>query len=149
MEYSLEELTKEITEYEACILYQPFKNEADYTTAPLQLPNEQIILPSSKDADPFLWAERCIKKLKNKKTIILLPGSAFDKEGTRHGRGGGWYDRFLSKIPEEWLRIGVAHSSEISKDALLRKEWDEAVDWILARDGVSWNVYRASSKRGA
>jgi len=39
--------------------------------------------------------------------LIVVPGLAFTAEGNRLGRGGGFYDRFLSTIPETTFKIGV------------------------------------------
>lgn len=67
----------------------------------------------------------------DRKTIILLPGRRFDARGTRHGQGGGWYDRILSSVPKEWTRIGFCFERQFSKDPLPREAWDQAMDLVV------------------
>lgn len=44
--------------------------------------------------------------------VIIVPAVAFDKEGYRLGRGGGYYDRFLKKQPRAKL-IGVGYDFQL------------------------------------
>ena len=41
--------------------------------------------------------------------IAVVPGMAFDAQGHRLGRGKGYYDRFLAKIPDVY-KIGLCFS---------------------------------------
>lgn len=41
--------------------------------------------------------------------VFLCPGLAFDQGGARLGRGGGFYDRALSKARLSALKVGVCH----------------------------------------
>lgn len=45
--------------------------------------------------------------------LVVVPGIAFDKEGNRLGRGKGYYDKFLSQIPQGIPLIGLAFDSQL------------------------------------
>ncbi|CAH1443036.1 unnamed protein product [Lactuca virosa] len=59
--------------------------------------------------------------------LLLLPGLAFDKTGRRLGRGGGYYDTFLSKYQElatqrNWkqpLLIALSYSVQIVEEGVI------------------------------
>jgi len=62
--------------------------------------------------------------------LIFLPGSVFDEQGGRMGYGGGYYDRFVSILAPQALRVGLAYELQIVDKAPLQ-EHDELMDMIL------------------
>ncbi len=62
--------------------------------------------------------------------LIFLPGSVFDERGGRLGYGGGYYDRFVSTLAPQALRVGLAYEEQVVKEAPLQ-EHDELLDLIL------------------
>ncbi len=144
METPLQELQKVLSDCQGAILYKPFAGEVDYSdpTFPFKIHSEIIVLPSDKETDPFVLAAKCVEQFKNKNPFILIPGTQFDMFGTRHGKGGGWYDRFLSKLPKTWPKIGIAHESKFSFSQIKRKSWDIPMDWLIVLEGKKWTVYK-------
>lgn len=45
--------------------------------------------------------------------LVIVPGVAFDKNNVRLGRGHGYYDRFLSGIPDSTKTIGLAFDFQV------------------------------------
>jgi 5-formyltetrahydrofolate cyclo-ligase len=45
--------------------------------------------------------------------LVIVPGLAFDKRGRRLGRGKGYYDRFLKRLPAKAASIGLAFDFQI------------------------------------
>lgn len=133
---SYKALIELLTTFDGSIRYRAFPDEVACDTLLIPtIENRKIVtIPSSAHVDAFEWARTCVQQLERKNTYILIPGRAFDIYGVRHGRGGGWYDRFLSKIPKQWLRIGVAQKAQLSYSPIERKEWDELVDWVIVCD---------------
>ncbi len=127
--------------------YQPLFDEVNYLEYFSSLNPETIMfLPTAEEADPFHWADICQKKYSTEIPNVLIPGTKFDLRGTRYGRGGGWYDRFLSQIPNTWLRIGIADISKISPIALERRPWDQPLDWLVVKNGGDWMVYETGAR---
>ncbi len=63
----------------------------------------------------------------------FVPGMAFDHEGFRLGRGGGFYDRFLSVTPPTLPRIGLMFS--LQKAPLVPREpHDQALPGVITED---------------
>ena len=63
-------------------------------------------------------------------SVVLVPGVAFTKNGHRLGRGGGYYDRLLSTLPETVIRIGVCHEVQVVEEIPIEAH-DAVMDEIL------------------
>lgn len=71
----------------------------------------------------------------NEIDLILVPGLAFDREGYRVGYGGGFYDRFFSKITGDTKKIGLFFDlQEIQKCPI--NEFDIPLDYIISESGL-------------
>jgi 5-formyltetrahydrofolate cyclo-ligase len=61
---------------------------------------------------------------------IILPGVAFDEQGTRLGYGGGYYDRLLPMCRPECARVGVAFDGQVLAHIPV-EEHDACVDVVV------------------
>ena len=64
--------------------------------------------------------------------VFLVPGVAFTASGKRLGRGGGYYDKLLSKYPDT-LKIGITFNERIMQD-LPTESHDISMDYVFTID---------------
>jgi 5-formyltetrahydrofolate cyclo-ligase len=62
--------------------------------------------------------------------VVVVPGLAFTRSGERLGQGGGHFDRFLTRLSGDCLRIGVAFHDQLV-DELPTERHDVAVDLVI------------------
>jgi 5-formyltetrahydrofolate cyclo-ligase len=73
-------------------------------------------------------------------SLILLPILGFDKQGTRLGYGGGFYDRDLAfrlQQPAPPVLIGLAYACQ-ELAFIARATHDVALDGIVTEQGIRW-----------
>lgn len=67
--------------------------------------------------------------------VVLVPALAFDRAGTRLGRGKGYYDRFLGRLPAGVAFVGVTGGSIVDGE-LPSEPFDVAMTHLATGDGV-------------
>lgn len=66
--------------------------------------------------------------------LILVPGVAFGRDGSRLGMGAGYYDRFLLKAGQA-VRMGVAYDA-LMQEALPVDAYDVGMQLLASESGI-------------
>lgn len=72
---------------------------------------DDVVVPGPfgvREPDPL----RCTRVRATEVDCAFVPGMAFDAEGYRLGRGGGFYDSFLSRVPPTMPSIGLFFATQ-------------------------------------
>ena len=69
--------------------------------------------------------------------VLIIPLVGFDKDKFRLGYGGGFYDRYISKILsfKKMVTVGFAFSFQEVKNIAINK-YDKKLDFILTNKGI-------------
>ena len=68
--------------------------------------------------------------------LVVVPGLGFDLNGNRLGRGKGYYDKLLAKIPAP--TIAICYPCQLVQ-SVPHEEWDIRIDRIITTDEMSDN----------
>ncbi len=80
----------------------------------------------------------------DKDSIMLIPGVAFNKKGDRLGRGGGFYDRYLSKH-RGFTKIAIGFFNQITQN-IPTESWDIPMDIVITdKDFIYTGVENGSN----
>ena len=67
--------------------------------------------------------------------LVIVPGVAFDKRGSRLGFGKGFYDRFLKRVPDKTKSIALAFELQLVDD-IRPQPHDAPVDYIITEKRI-------------
>jgi 5-formyltetrahydrofolate cyclo-ligase len=68
--------------------------------------------------------------------VVLVPGLVFDSHGSRLGFGRGYYDRLLTQLGPDVVRIGVTRDALVV-DRLPSDSWDVSMTHLATGLGVT------------
>ena len=132
-------------------IYWPLKNEVDLTSLnekyssalPRCDKNKDLIYcewnstPLTKDSEGILSPDSSLKLSYKKISMIFTPCLAVDKNLTRLGYGGGYFDKL--RQDKNWRAIpciGVLTSNCVSNKSLIRADWDIPLSGFITEKGI-------------
>ena len=62
--------------------------------------------------------------------VVVVPAVAYDEDCYRLGYGGGFYDRFLQRLRDDAITIGIAFDFQIF-DSVPKEDHDAQLDYII------------------
>ncbi len=109
---------------------QNAKTVCIYESLPAEVDTRKIIQVLQAQGKIIIIPPPSADALKNKEYIdvFIVPGVAFERDGHRLGRGGGYYDRVLADIHVS--AIGLAYESQIVS-GLPKEKYDIPVTTVI------------------
>ena len=62
--------------------------------------------------------------------IVIVPAVAYDKNCYRLGYGGGFYDRFIKKLKDDAITIGIAFDLQVL-NSIPKENHDAQLNYII------------------
>jgi len=75
--------------------------------------------------------------------VALIPVVAWDEDGTRLGRGGGFYDKVFAAGTSDIVRVGLAYEFQYWPD-LPHDPWDVPLEYVITEQRVARCVLDAA-----
>ena len=132
------ETTRFFTEFFCCSMIVPFCDGNEIVPFRLRMLDE--LEPGYKGIpEPKVSLRSDPMRIVLPETIELaiVPGLAFDRKGKRLGRGAGFYDRFLPKLPSAAIVIGLAFECQVF-DSIPTEPHDRAVNILVTESTVRY-----------
>lgn len=130
----------EVEKKESGRMCVPYVDPADGLMHMVRIYNRQQLIdcpPNSmgiREPLPEHAAERRVSNL-SEISAVLVPGIAFSPSCQRLGRGGGFYDRFLSSLHGSVMTIGLAFNEQL-EETLPTEQHDRLVDVLVTPSSI-------------
>ena len=129
------------------LIYYPTRNEIDVLSLIKKYKRTKtflfpVVKGRSMDACPYEGNEKMHRGKYNipepttapyagKIDLTIVPGLAFDAKGNRLGRGGGYYDRFISATKSQSLLVGVGYDFQMV-DSVPTNLFDKHMNYVVS-----------------
>jgi 5-formyltetrahydrofolate cyclo-ligase len=93
---------------------------------------DEVVVPAPfglREPDPL----RCTRVKVEALDCVFVPGMAFDKDGYRLGRGGGFYDSFLKRVSTTLPSVGIFFSAQMVVN-VPREAHDQRLNRLITED---------------
>ena len=67
--------------------------------------------------------------------VLIVPAVAYDKNCYRLGYGGGYYDRFIERLRDDAITIGIAFDLQLF-DSIPKEEHDAQLNYIITESST-------------
>ncbi len=95
---------------------------------------DDVVVPGPfglREPDPL----RCTRIKAAEVDCAFVPGVAFDPDGYRLGRGGGFYDSFLSRVSATLPSVGLFFANQ-KVEGVPRENHDQRLTNVITEDGL-------------
>lgn len=145
-------LNLDIDKYENFLIYINIKSEVKTNSLiqKLILLNKNVFIPKIIDDEMYFVKIHSLDDLKlgkynipepnkgqmykGEKAFVIVPGLVFSKEKYRIGYGKGYYDKFISKNPQNFY-LGICFENQII-DKFDFDKFDEKIDVIITEENI-------------
>lgn len=83
--------------------------------------------------------ELCKKVPIDRIDLAIIPGIVFDEKGGRIGKGEGYYDKLISKLPVTTRKVSLAFECQVVSQVPMESH-DKYVDIIVTEDRVIYKI---------
>lgn len=111
------------------IVALPITNPIDHSMEAYEINKDGVFI---QDEYGIQSPDTKTSKIINPKEIDLaiVPLLAFDNFGNRLGYGGGYYDRYLPRLREDAICVGLAFSNQFIEEIPIEK-YDKKLDYVI------------------
>lgn len=95
---------------------------------------DDVVVPGPfglREPDPL----RCARVAAAEMDCVFVPGVAFDGTGMRLGRGSGYYDSFLAKVPGTLASVGLFFAAQ-KVERVPSEKHDQALTCVITENGA-------------
>lgn len=111
------------------IVALPITNPIDHSMEAYEINKKSVLV---QDEYGIQSPDTKTSKIINPKEIDLaiVPMLAYDSYGNRLGYGGGYYDRYLPRLREDAICVGLAFSNQFIEEIPIEK-YDKKLDYVI------------------